>query len=69
MPEINGAGFVSGDAHELLFSVSREDSAVTITIFCIVCFESVTCGLREVSVNLLKRAVVSGIRLLFNYNL
>ena len=46
---------------QTFFRVSGEDSTVIITIFCIVCFEAVTCGLREVSVNLLKCALVSGI--------
>ena len=61
--------FVSGDVHKLLFSVSLENSTVIITIFCLFCFEAVARGLREVSINLLKCAVVSRIRLLFNYNL
>ena len=37
-------------------------------ISCIVCFEAVVCGLDNVSNNQLKYAIVSGIKLSFNYN-
>ena len=48
--------------------LSRENSTVTITIFCIVCFEAVVGGLDDISNDRLNRADVSGIRLPFNYN-
>jgi len=49
--------------------LSRENSTVAIRIFCVVSFEAVACGLDDISSNPLKRADVSGIRLLFNSNL
>ena len=50
-------------------ALSRKNSAVASTIFGVVCFEAVACGLDNVSSDRLKCADVSGIRLLFNYNL
>ena len=49
--------------------LSRENSAVTSTIFGVVCFEAVACGLDDVSSDRLQCADVSEIRLLFNYSL
>ena len=49
--------------------LSRENSTVTIRIFCVVSFEAVVHGLEDISNNPLKCADVSGIRLLFNFNL
>ena len=48
--------------------LSRGNSTIIITTFCIVCFEAVAGGLDDVSNNRLNYADVSGIRFPFNYN-
>ena len=49
--------------------LSRENSTVVITIFCIFCFEEAAHGLDAVSNNQRKFADVLGIRLPLNYSL
>ena len=65
MLEIIRSCFLESPAN--FYSVlSRNNSVVGMTMFCIVCFEVVTCGLDDVSNNQLKCANVSGVRISFN---